>query len=149
VPRESLDAPNNLSEEAPRQVAFRELQDEVPGMPNEAPAGLEESLLQARQRPALNGPGESEPAQEIPEVVGDDPQEQPDLIGPEAVTGEPGPVRGLLAFLDPLLRRSALVVEVDDGPVRPSQGRDDEADSSPRWCSTLAITRRGRSQDAA
>ncbi len=34
---------------------------------------------------------------------------------------------GLLTFLDPLLRRPALVVEADDDPVRPRQGRDNEA----------------------
>jgi hypothetical protein len=39
--RESLDAPENLPKESPRQVAFRKPQDEVPGMSDEAPAGLE------------------------------------------------------------------------------------------------------------
>ena len=33
-----------------------------------------------------------------------------------------------LALLDPLLRRPALVVEADDGPVGPGQGGHDEAD---------------------
>src|SRR6266700_2829332 len=33
---------------------------------------------------------------------------------------------GGFALLDPLLRRPTLVVEVDDGPIRPGQGRDDE-----------------------
>jgi hypothetical protein len=73
--------------------------------------------LQARQRPAPDGPGEGESAQEIPEVVGDDPEEQPHLIGPEAVTGEPSPVGG---SLDPLLRRSTLVVEADDARFVPA-----------------------------
>ena len=76
-------------------------------MPDEAPAGLEQSLLETRQRPALDGPGEGESAQEIPEVVGDDPQEQPHLIRSEAVTGEPRPVGGFLALPDPLLGRPA------------------------------------------
>ena len=49
MPRESLDAPENLLEEAPRQVALGELQDEVPGMPDQASAGLERSLLQTGQ----------------------------------------------------------------------------------------------------
>jgi len=40
---------------------------------------------------------------------------------------EPGPVGGGLALLDPLLRRPALVVEADDGAIRPGQGGDDEA----------------------
>jgi hypothetical protein len=34
-------------------------------MPDEAPAGLEEPLLQARERPALDGERQDEPAQEI------------------------------------------------------------------------------------
>ena len=34
---------------------------------------------------------------------------------------------GRFPFLDPLLRRPALVVEANDGPVRPGQGGDDEA----------------------
>ena len=123
---ESPDAPENLHEQVRRQVALSELQDEVPGMPDQAAASLEGSLLEARQRPALDGAGEGEPAQQIPEVVGDDAQEQPHLIGAKAVTGEPGAVDRGLALLDPLLRRPALVVEADDRPVRPGQGGDDE-----------------------
>ena len=38
-------------------------------MPDEAPAGLEQPLLQARQRPALDGDGHDEPAQQIAQVV--------------------------------------------------------------------------------
>jgi len=47
VPREPLDALENLPKEAPRQVAFGELQGKVPGMPDEPRAGLE-PLLEAR-----------------------------------------------------------------------------------------------------
>src|SRR5215510_12710442 len=43
------------------------------------------------------------------------------------MTGEPSPVGGGLAFLDPLLGGAALVVEADDGPVRSAQRGDDEA----------------------
>src|SRR5262249_25912552 len=46
--------------------------------------------------------------------------------GPEAVTGEPGPVGRRLTFLDPLRGRPALVVEADDSPIRPGQRGDDE-----------------------
>jgi hypothetical protein len=35
VPREPLDPLENLPKEAPRQVAFGELQGEVPGMPDQ------------------------------------------------------------------------------------------------------------------
>jgi hypothetical protein len=49
MPRESLDAPEDLPKEARRQGAFGQLEEEVPGMPDQAPAGLEQPLLQARQ----------------------------------------------------------------------------------------------------
>ena len=75
MPRESLDAPNGLPKQALCQVALGQLEDEVPCMPNEAPAGLEEPLLEARQGPVLDGEGQDEPPQKIAEVVCDDPQE--------------------------------------------------------------------------
>ena len=49
--------------------------DEVPRMPDQATTGLEEPLLETRQRPALNSQGQDQSAQEIAEVVGDDPEE--------------------------------------------------------------------------
>ena len=133
--REPLDAPENLPKERRRQVALGQLQDEVPSMPDEAPAGLEHPLLQARQRPALDGDGQDEPAQEIAEVVGDHPEEQADLVGSEPVTGEPGPVGGGFALLDPLLGRPPVVVErtiarfvpVREVTMKPTRGK-----SSPR-----------------
>ena len=95
-------------------VALRQLQDEVPGVTNEATTGLEQPLLEARQRPALDGEGQDQPAQEIAEIVGDDPEEQAHFVGPEPMAGEPGPVGGGLALFDPLLCRPAVVVEADE-----------------------------------
>jgi hypothetical protein len=43
-------------------------------MPDQASAGLEESLLEPGQRPTLDGAEQGEPAQEIAEVVRDDPK---------------------------------------------------------------------------
>src|SRR5712692_5835489 len=65
-------------------MAFGQLQDEVPGMSDEASAGLEQSLLQARQRPALDGDRQDQPTQEIAEVVGD--MCPPSLCGRRAAT---------------------------------------------------------------
>src|SRR5437867_6991507 len=76
VPCESLDAPDNLPKKSRRQVALRQLQDEVPRMSNEAPAGLEHPLLETREGPALDGHGQDEPAQPIAEVVRDDPEQE-------------------------------------------------------------------------
>jgi hypothetical protein len=98
MPRESPNAAENLPKEAPGQVTFGELEDEVPSVPNEAPAGLEQPLLETRKGPALNGYGQDEPAQQIAEVVGDHPEQQADLIGAEPVTGQARPVGGGLAL---------------------------------------------------
>ncbi|HEV2054093.1 MAG TPA: hypothetical protein VGV06_02845 [Methylomirabilota bacterium] len=82
MPRESLDAPEDLLKQAPRQVAFGQLEHEVPSMPDEAPAGLEQPLLKVRQRRTSNRKGESEPTQEVADIIGDDPEEQPHRAGP-------------------------------------------------------------------
>jgi hypothetical protein len=50
VPPESLDAPESLPKERRRQGALGQLEDEVAGMSDEASAGLEEALLQARDQ---------------------------------------------------------------------------------------------------
>ena len=68
MPRESLDTPENLPKDAPRQVALGQLEDEVPAMPDQAAADLEQPL-QACQRPVLDGQGQDQPAQEIAEIV--------------------------------------------------------------------------------
>src|SRR5713101_7854822 len=47
MPCEPLDAPDDLRKPALSQLAFGQLQDEVPGMSDEASAGPEQALLQA------------------------------------------------------------------------------------------------------
>ena len=46
--------------ERPGQVAFRELQREVPGVADQPAAGLEQLLLETRQRTVLDSDGENE-----------------------------------------------------------------------------------------
>src|SRR5262245_54044703 len=118
MPRQPLDAREDVMKERPRQVAFGELQREVPSVPDQPPAGLEQPLLKAREGPILDGDRENEPAQQVAEVIGDDAEEQPHLVGPEAVTGEPSPVGRGLALLDPLLGRAALVTVTPRPPVQ-------------------------------
>ena len=126
MPCQPLDAPENLSKEAPRQAALGQQEDEVPRMPDQAPAGLEQPLLETGERPALDGDRQDEPTQQIAKVIGDDAEQEADLIGPEPVTGEPGPVGGFLGVLDSLLGRPTLVVEANDGPIRPGQDGNGE-----------------------
>src|SRR5438128_1524828 len=84
-------------------------------MPDQPPAGLEEPLLQARERPALDGERQDEPAQEIPQVVGDNPQEQAHLVGPEAVTGEARPVGGGFALNELVATVTTLSLDATTG----------------------------------
>jgi hypothetical protein len=49
----ALDALENLPKERPGQVIFGELQREVPRVPDQPPARLEQPLLEARERPVL------------------------------------------------------------------------------------------------
>ena len=67
MPREPPDAADDLRKQTLSQLVFGPLKNEVPGMPNEAPAGLEEPLLEAREGPALDGEGQNQPAQDIAE----------------------------------------------------------------------------------
>jgi hypothetical protein len=67
TPRESLDAPEDLPKQIRCQAALGQLEDEVPRMPDEAPAGLEQQLPETRQGPTLDGEGQDEPPQKIAE----------------------------------------------------------------------------------
>src|SRR6266446_5522220 len=53
MPRESLDAPDDLPKQALCHVALGQLEHEVPRMSDQPPAGLEEPLLEARQGPVI------------------------------------------------------------------------------------------------
>jgi hypothetical protein len=61
VPRQRLDALENLPKEGPRQVAFGQLEDEVSSVPDEASAGIEQPLLQTREGPVLDGQRQGQP----------------------------------------------------------------------------------------
>ena len=96
---------------------------------HQPPTRLDEALLETGERPGGDSRRQHQPPPEIPEVVGQHAELEPDLIRPEPVTRQPCPVRRLLAFLDPLLRRPALVVKAHDGTIREREIRHDEADA--------------------
>ena len=68
-------------------------------------------------------------AEEVGQVVRQGEQLQPRRVVLEPPAGQLRPLHRVLAFLDPLLRRAALVVEVDDLLRVPLQVGDDEADA--------------------
>ena len=56
-------------------------------------------------------PGQHGLPQEVAQIVGQHEQLQPHLVFRKVVAGQAGPLDGILASLDPLLRRAPLVVE--------------------------------------
>ena len=60
---------------------------------------------------------------------GQDKQGQPHLIRDKALAGQPGPVQGILAFLDPLLGRATSIVKVNQPGGLCAQMGHDETDS--------------------
>jgi hypothetical protein len=68
MPRQPFDAPENLLKEGPGQVALGELQGEVPGVPDQPPARLEEPLRQTRERPVLDRHRQHEPTEQVPRL---------------------------------------------------------------------------------
>ena len=86
-------------------------------------------LAQSGQRPVLDLIGQRQRPEEVAHVVSQYEECQPDLIGHELVTRQPGPVQGVFAFLYPLLRRASAIVKADYPLGRIVQVGDDEAHS--------------------
>jgi len=123
VPRQPLDAPENLPKEVARQVVLGQLEDEVPRMPDQATVRLEEPLLETCKRPTLNGWRQDEPSQQIAEVVGDHSEQQADLIRTEAVAREARPMGGFLALYNGTPQpASSLASTTSFSPATPSSG---------------------------
>ena len=110
-------------------MALRQQEPVVAGVRDQPPARLDEALLETGQRPAIHALRQHESPAQIPEVVREHAQLQPDFVGAEAVTRQSRPVRRLLPLLDPLLGRAPLVVEPRDGATGEREIRHDEADA--------------------
>ncbi len=65
MPRQTLDTREDLAKQRACQVAFGQLQREVPGMLDKACPRPEQPLLKTRDRPTPNGCGQDEPTQQI------------------------------------------------------------------------------------
>ena len=98
-------------------------------MLHEPAPGLHQPLLETRERPAFDPRRQDQSAPEVAQVVGQDAQLPAHLVCPEPMARQPRPVGGLLAFLDPLLRRAALVVEPDDRAARKDPVGHNEPDA--------------------
>ena len=102
----SADPLEDRSEELSGHDDFRKLDRHVLGVPGDLGTDLDELLLQRGQRPLSHALWKCQPAEEVPEVVRQGEELQTSVVCPEGLAGEPSPPDGILALLDPLLRRS-------------------------------------------
>ena len=82
-------------------------------MAHQPSAHLDESRLNACQGPALYRFWQSQPSEEVAQIVGQDEQRQPHLISHELMARESSPIEGVLPLFYPLLRRTPAIVEAD------------------------------------
>ncbi len=102
-------------------------------MAHQSTARLDESGLNSRQRPALYRFWQSKPSHEGAQVVGEDEQPQPHLVGYELVAREPSLIERVFAFFNPLFRNAAAIVEADYSFHWIAKVCDDEAHSGKQF----------------
>jgi len=127
--RQQRDPTQHRPEPPPVQMSFREEESVITCMLHQSPSGLHQPLLQTGQRPVLDSSGQRQPPPQIAQIVGQQAQRQPHLIGAKPMTGKPRHLDRLLAFLDPPLRRPAFVVEAHHRPTRHLQVGHNEPQS--------------------
>ena len=127
--RQRPDPAQHVAEQPAVQMPLGQQQPVIPRVLDQPTAGLHQSVLQARQRPALDPVRQSEPSPQVAQVVGQHAQLQSHFVGPKTMARKPRPVCGLLAFFNPLLGRAALVVEAHHRPTRQRHVRHDKTDA--------------------
>ena len=108
------DPPQHVAEQPPGQMPFCQQEPVVPRMLHQPASSFHQPLLETGERPALDPRRQNQSTPEVTQVVGQHRELEPNLVRPETMARQPRPVRRLLAFLDPLLRRPAFVVEPDE-----------------------------------
>src|ERR1700730_7055755 len=105
------------------------LEGDVAAVAHDLRADLDELLPQARHRPIFDRLWRRQRAQEIAEVVGECVKLKSNSVGRERPTSQPPAFDRPLAFLDPLLACSALVVESNDALGRAAHVGDYKAET--------------------
>ena len=90
---------------------FRHLERDIATMADDLGSDLDQLLRQRRQLLVLHFPRQRQRAQEVAEIIGQGIELEPDLVVAELTAGQPRPLDGVLALLDPLFRRATLIVE--------------------------------------
>jgi hypothetical protein len=122
------DQRQDVGEHLLRDRDLGQLERDVAPVADNLGADLDQLLAQAGQRLWLRALGHCQRAHEVAEVVGQDVELEADGVGGKGAARQPRPFDRVLAFLDVLLARAALIVEGDDTLDRPRQVGDDEVD---------------------
>jgi hypothetical protein len=122
------DQRQDVGEHLPRHRDLGHLEGDVAAMADDLRTDLDQLLAQAGQRPRFCGLRHRQRPHEVAEIVGKSMELKSNRVGSESAARQPGPLDRVLAFLDVLLARAALVIEGDDALGRPRQIGDDEAD---------------------
>src|SRR4249919_1052456 len=112
-----------------RGTDLSHLEGNVAAVADDFRADLDQFLAQTGQRPRLRRLGYCQRAHEISQVVGKRVELKAHGIGCEGAAGQPRPLDRVLAFLDVLLARAALIVEGNDALGRARQIANDKADA--------------------
>ncbi len=96
---------------------------------HKSPTRLDQPLLQARQGPVPDSPGEHHLSPQVADIIGNDTQPQPHLVGPEPMATEARRLHRLLAFFDLLLGCPTLIIEPVHRPARQGQVGHNEPNS--------------------
>ncbi len=121
--------PQDFVEQAPRHRKVGHLERDVPAVADDPGSNLHQLLPQRGQRPVFDRLRQRQGAHEGGEIIGQRVKLKSNLVVAEPHARQPGPHNRVLAFLDVLLGRAALIVEGDDTIGRPGQIGDDETDT--------------------
>ena len=116
-------------EQLPWNRHFCHLEDDPSGMSHHLGTDLDELFPQGRQRPVTHRAWQYGLPQVVSQIVGQHKKQQPDLVIDEVVAGKPRPSYGILPLLDPLFRRTSLIVKTHHPFCRPAQIGHDESDA--------------------
>jgi hypothetical protein len=107
---QAIDPAQDLREQRSGHCHLGQLEHHVTAVTHDPRADLDQLLAQGRQRQLCHLVRQHQRGQEVGEVVGERVELDSYRVVSEGVAGQPRPADGVLALLDPMLRRSAAVV---------------------------------------
>jgi hypothetical protein len=124
-----IDPPEDVPDQIARHRNLGHLERDVAAMSDDLGADLDQLLPDGGERPMLDLLRQCQGPHEVGEVVGERMKLEADRVVVELAARQPRPLDGVLALLDPLFRRAALVLEGHDALGGTPQVGDDEADA--------------------